>query len=496
MASHKDGSKPASGSGDKKTAEQTKRHSGSSKKPVTIDLKAETKATSDTKPSDAKKAVEPTVSTDSKLETSHAQKPASPPKSNPPKASNARVDPKPTVASSKPAASSGSGRLIAGIVGGIIALGGLAGLMYLIGYPQSKGSVIVGANAELESRIEALENQTAPPAILSNDDKAALANSSSIAKEAAIKTKDVAERLHVAEASLAALEKSVSSGNAGENAGLASLSSKLTEVSQKLEALSTVVSEDGSGDAIDPASFEELNNKVAGIAQSIEQLSDKIAKLSDTAAGDADALAAKKWDEERAKEALETALEDIEALQEKASQPTGEDRAALAVAASGLKGEIDRGGPFESSLSTLVAVAGDSLDLSALKAFSKTGIPTLSAISNAYPPVADAILKLTQATNGSNVFQRLLSNAGTLVKLKSDTPENGNTPRAILSRLEHALDTGRLDTVLKEWETLPDAAKSASKEWIATVRSRHDADTLMQKIVASMLSRLVPAGDG
>ena len=493
MASRKDGSKSASGAGDKNTVENPKRHSGSTKKPVTIDLKAETKPTSD-----IKKAAKPSVASGSKPEPKPAQKTAPTPKSG-----KSRIDPKPTGMSHKPATASGSGRLVAGIVGGVIAFGAAAGLQYLIGYPQSTGSVTIGANAELESRIEALENQTAPPTSLSDDDKTALANASSAAKQSAIKVNDVAERLQAAETALVGLEKSVSSGNAGENAGLASLTSRLAEMTEKIETLNTVVSEGGSGDAIDPASFEELNNKVGGIEQkiasfstSIEQLTGKIASLSETATGDANAIAAKKWDEERAKEALETALEDIQALQQRAAQPTGEDRAALALAASGLKGEIDRGGPFEASLATLAVVAGNSLDLSALKAFSKTGIPTLSAISNAYPPVADAVLKLTQAASGGSVFERLLSNAGTLVKLKSDTPEEGNTPRAILSRLEHALDTGRLDTVLMEWETLPDAAKSASKEWIATVRSRHDADTLMQKIVASMLSRLVPAGDG
>ncbi len=162
------------------------------------------------------------------------------------------------------------------------------------------------------------------------------------------------------------------------------------------------------------------------------------------------------------------------------------DEAARAIAIVALRRAADGDQPFVADLDLAVALGIASDAVSELRPLAARGVPTVAEIQAEFPAVADAIVAATTTANpDAGFFERLVGSARGLVTVRPTTPQPGNDPPAVLSRVEAAVNRGDLATALNEREALPAAGKEASAAWAARARDRLTVDRLVARIAGS-----------
>ena len=79
---------------------------------------------------------------------------------------------------------------------------------------------------------------------------------------------------------------------------------------------------------------------------------------------------------------------------------------------------------------------------------------------------------------------RLISSAMSVVKVRRTGEVEGDTPDAVVSRIENALRSGDLQAAASQWETLPEGGKAASQEFKQALDARIAVDALTGDSVA------------
>lgn len=174
-------------------------------------------------------------------------------------------------------------------------------------------------------------------------------------------------------------------------------------------------------------------------------------------------------------------------------------RAATALSAAGLKSAIDSGQPFMQELERFAKASGNNGDaVNSLRDFAASGVPTISALDREWTEVETRILtSLRPVDSTADVGTQVLSGLRSLVTVRpagsSVSPETQG-PEATVARMDEALDKGDFAAWLKEWDTLPDAAKSASKDFADKVRARANADDLIRQTINSAVGASASQG--
>lgn len=167
----------------------------------------------------------------------------------------------------------------------------------------------------------------------------------------------------------------------------------------------------------------------------------------------------------------------------KAEAEAAERATAIGNALSGIRLALENGTPFADLLGVL-DTHGISLP-DGLRAAAVTGAPTRTDLQSSFPPAARAALaaarKAGEARDGGGVGAFLKTQFG----VRSLEPQQGDSPDAILSRTEAALQAGNLDQVLAGLDTLSGASRDQMAAWRARVQTRLDADTAVQALTES-----------
>lgn len=344
----------------------------------------------------------------------------------------------------------GVSMLVAGLIGGFIALAGAGALQWSGAF--APGQIAVGEQAAeldaLRAEIAALRQQSGQAA--------------------------PDPRIEELDGQIAALRSEIAElGSAPGSAPppLDEINTRLAELEGRLASLGQ-----GTGAASDEAvaaleqrlaTLEGLKQQIAGIDQATRTVGENVAALGARV------------------EQLEGRLADFsQQLEEQAAQP----QMAAAVAAAALKSAIDRGGPFAAELETYAAVAPETPELAELRAFAEIGVPTRAQLAAQVPDAAAAMAAAARPIDpNAGIFDRLISSAGALVDVRPVGPVRGNAPGAIVARLEQAVLDGDLAAALAEYEKLPQAAKDAGAEFIAKARARQQTDALVGKALAGAL---------
>jgi hypothetical protein len=305
------------------------------------------------------------------------------------------------------------GKLVAGILGGVIALAGGAGLQ-TAGYLPSFGGA-----AELATLKAQVEKLAAAPAAAAIDPPA-----------------------------------------------LAALGSAQDELTRKVDALTA-----GGASAAGAAALSALQDRIAA-------LETEMAKGASGAAADQTQV-----------QAFKDLTAKVTALEASSPAANGSAAVALAIAASGLKAAIDRGGPFMAELETYATVAPASPDVEALRTLAASGVPSRQDLINGFSAAANAMLSASQAPDpNAGVFSRLADSAKNLVKARPVGDIPGDSPEALVARMEVALGRGDLDAVLTEAAKLPVEAKTAGAAYLDLVKARRDTDGLVTKALSLALA--------
>jgi hypothetical protein len=242
-------------------------------------------------------------------------------------------------------------------------------------------------------------------------------------------------------------------------------------LAERLAALEASVAEAGSAPTADAAAVEALKTQLVAAEQAIESLRSEIVSN---------------------KQALDQSATRLTEAERKLEEPRSDIEMARAIALAGLKTAIDRGGPFLSELDALKSVSPEDPAIASLTPLASIGIPSRSDLAREFGQVADVILAaINQPLAGEGWTDRLLSSARSLVKVRPVGNVEGETPEAIVARVENKLQNGDLKGAALEWELLPGAGKEASSDFATKLKNRIKAE----ESIAAALSQTV-AGNG
>jgi hypothetical protein len=215
---------------------------------------------------------------------------------------------------------------------------------------------------------------------------------------------------------------------------------------------------------------QELNaSEVKGVVDSLSEMGARLSGLESTV-----------------NDKISPSMQNIEKA---ASAAVEGQKVARSVSVRSLTAVLEQGGSFSGELASAEVLAGKSEAIDKLKAYAESGITTRSQLLSEFDPLAISILAAEETGSaGDGIFSRLMSSARSLVRVRPAGPVEGNDTAAILSRIEAGLKSGDMAEAVSQWETLPVAAKEISKEWIAAVRGRIEAENLVKTVINDLNS--------
>ncbi|MDL2406269.1 hypothetical protein PY650_11500 [Rhizobium calliandrae] len=233
-----------------------------------------------------------------------------------------------------------------------------------------------------------------------------------------------------------------------------------------LEAANSTAAGGSSG-----ASNGDADQRIAALSAQVEQLKASLAQAAQNQAS-SNADVSKRLD----------------SAEKKLNAPSQQSAVARAIAAAALKAAIDRGGPFQPELDTFANVAPDDPAVADLKSFAQTGIPSRADLIRRVSDVATAIVGSTQQDDPNQSWSdRLLTSAKSLVQVRPVGNVSGDSIAAIAARFEDKVKNGDLPAAVTEWNSLPDAAKSAS----AAFKQSLEARIRVEDLVGEALSKAI-----
>lgn len=259
-------------------------------------------------------------------------------------------------------------------------------------------------------------------------------------------------------------------GSAAQDQQLMALNQEISTLEQALAQMEEEVAAAGSGEGL--TAIEERVGALEGAGGS----------SADVEAGLAD-LVARLESVEAERQALD---ERVAALEEEVADRSAEESINQAFAAARLKSAIDQGGAFAPALQAFAAVAPDHPAVAALSDFAETGVPTRDQLAERFPDVAREMLSAVHAGAADDgMFDRLMASARSVVTVRPTGSVEGESPEAIIARMEAAIGSGDLDAAVQEWESLPETAKAVSDDYAADLRARAEADTILNETLSA-----------
>ena len=337
----------------------------------------------------------------------------------------------------------GMGMVVSGLIGAVIALGGGYALQVggVLPAPNSGSEQATAMSSQIESlsaRIDSVSQQIAESGATGGTGVPA----------------DLAERLDSLEAGLA--EARAAGAGGGDPEVLDALEQRLASLEQS-----------GGAAAADPALASQINELTAaqeGVQSALSELRSQAEALSGRISK------------------LESSQQELAG---KIDAPSRQIDLARAIAATGLKSAIDRGGPFMAELEAFASVAPEDPAVPELRDLAASGVPSRAELVEGFSEAASkAIAAADPGDPDAGLVDRLMSSAMSVVKVRKVGDVQGDGAEAIVARTETRLLNGNLDAAVAEWSTLPEASQAATAEFGEALRARARAE----KLVASAMT--------
>lgn len=181
---------------------------------------------------------------------------------------------------------------------------------------------------------------------------------------------------------------------------------------------------------------------------------------------------------------IEAARNEANLLEQNAAKAAA--AAAQRAALSRVLAALDSGVPYAATL----AEFGELTDVEvpeALTAGAAEGVPTLAKLQDDFPPLArDALAAMRKADSGDATLGNFFRNQ---FGARSLEPQEGNSPDAILSRIEAAATEGRLADAVAETQTLPEVGQTILAPWVQGVEIRQAAFAAADALTQSLTSQ-------
>lgn len=349
------------------------------------------------------------------------------------------------------------GSFAGGVVGGAVALLVAGGLYYGgvlppvgNGATQDNGNVIASLDAQIAELRQQIANVNSTP-----QENPELTERLAQAEG---RVNDLSGALEGLQQSVSSLENQQESG-AAEAVDLSPLDTRISELERAIAAL--------QGDNANGIDASEL---AAGITSLREEFTVSEKERADLAS--------------RLSQ-LET---EISGLSERVDEQAEGPATAIIIAASALKAAIDRGASFSAELDTFAALAPNAPELEALRAYAASGVSTHAQLAADSDTAASAMIAAARpVATDAGVVDRLWASAMGLVQVRPVGMVEGDGVPEIVARLDAAVNAGDFSRAISEFDSLPETAKSAGASFMERVRSRQEADRLIDEALTSAL---------
>jgi len=305
--------------------------------------------------------------------------------------------------------------------------------------------------------------------------------SETVAEEALGKTNDLA-------ASVAALDRRLADVES-KTAPLAD--TNLADLAKQLADLTTLANENRTRlEKLEAAPAQPPAGGGSDVAASLSDIEARLGKLETSVAATTDLASAVSTLRERLAQ-IEASLKDmgsrVDDLATKVSTGGESERAARAIAIGMLQQAAQNGGPFTTDLAMLKTLGMDNTEIARLEPLATRDTPSVAELQQQFPAVADAILVVTSAAGPDAGFlERLGAFSRGLVSVRPTTAISGDSPAAIVSRMQASVDKGDLAAALSEREALPADGQTASAAWAAAAADRVAIGELIDKLALSV----------
>ena len=138
----------------------------------------------------------------------------------------------------------------------------------------------------------------------------------------------------------------------------------------------------------------------------------------------------------------------------------------------------------------LRSIAPEEPAVAALAKDAQVGVPTRTDLRREFPKTADAMLDaLNQPDPNEGIFDRLVSSAMSGIRVRPVGSVEGETPEAVIARIEDKLNNGDLKGAALEWDGLPDGAKPAGETFKAKLDQRLRVEAAIDAAVAATMAK-------
>ena len=279
-----------------------------------------------------------------------------------------------------------------------------------------------------------------------------------------------------------------------------SQSDAVATLTNEVEALKTRLSQTlAETPAASPVDLQPIETRIAALEKSAGEGSDAganpeaVSKLEGDVTRLTTELAALREAIARTTEAVSATesqlTERIAAAEEKLDEPRSDIEMARAVAASALKTAIDRGGPYLAELEAFASISPDDPSLAGLREHAAVGVSSRADLVRDYQTAADAILDAVhQPESDAGIFNRLMSSAASAIRVRPVGSIEGDTPEAVVARIENKLQNGDFKGAQIEWQTLPEKGQAAAVDYKRKLDERVSVEGLIGTVVSGALN--------
>lgn len=277
--------------------------------------------------------------------------------------------------------------------------------------------------------------------------------------------------------------------------------SAVTSLANEVEALKARLSETATPNPVDLqpietriAALEQSSGESAGSGstnpEALGKLEGDISRLTTELAALREAIA-------RTTEAVSTTESQlgqrIAAAEQKLDEPRSDIEMARAVAASALKTAIDRGGSYLAELEAFASVAPDDPSVAGLREHAAVGVSSRSDLVRDFQATADVILNAVHQPEGDQgIFNRLMSSAASAIRVRPVGSVEGDSPEAVVARIETKLQNGDFKGAQIEWQTLPETGQAAAADY----KRRLDERVAVEALIGTAVSGAMTTGTG
>ena len=172
---------------------------------------------------------------------------------------------------------------------------------------------------------------------------------------------------------------------------------------------------------------------------------------------------------------------------------------AWPVALGALRTALDEGRPFRSEYDAAMTLAGPGYErLKAIEGIASSGVPTLRQVQGRFDDLVSRLLSNVPRDEPANdigaVLNKLARSAEGLVRLRPTPGMDGETPAALVSRIQSQLSRGDLAGAIATVGQLPPDLVKVATPWLQIAKTRLDADRLLAELTDQALAALARTG--